>query len=336
MNDWRLSPAAFRSELSAITNNTALQCYITALAPVSYAKGAGSHTMVATGSASWANLRIEGEAIDQYVTTNYHFAPTQSELAAAKTSLEAELAQSATSRSYNCPGTPAEALAQMPTEMRTSQIRAQAASIYLLGKLDGTIPLTEASLKAYYAAHTSDYDTLCISIALVPPAKLTAFQSDQQNGATVEELAKKYSVDASGKSGGAYGCYGPTSSSYASIRADVANRPLNSFPTTPQYISYNGGTYALFVAATSRTTTPFAKASSAVLADIQSLNAAAANTAKNKILYRAAIAVDPAFGRWGLNTTGPTVFTLATPPKASVGDANVVTALTAAGTTSYK
>ena len=336
VNDWHLSPTAFRSELSAISNNLTLQCFITALAPVSYAKGAGAHTMVAPGSASWANLRIEGEAIDQFVTKNYHFAPPSADLAAAQSSLETELTQSAASRSYNCPGSASEALAAMPAEMRTSQIEAQAASIFLLSKLDGTIPLTEASLKAYYAAHTSDYDTLCISIALVPPTRLSAFQAAQRGGATVAELAKQYSVDASGKTGGAYGCYAPSSSSYASIRSDVANRPLNTFPTTPQYISYNGGTYALFVAVTSRTTTPYAKASSAVFSDIQSQNASTANAAKVQILYRAAIAVDPAFGRWGLNTTGPTVFTLATPTKAAVGDAKVVKTLTAAGTSSYK
>jgi hypothetical protein len=292
--------------------------------------------MVATGSASWANLRIEGEAIDQYVKKNYHFSSTAAELSAAQSSLEAELTQSAASRSYNCPGTSAEALAAMPAEMRTSQIEAQAASLFLLTKLDGTIPLTQASLQQYYEAHVSDYDTLCISIALVSPTQLSAFEAAQKGGATVSELAKQFSSDASGKSGGAYGCYSPSNSSYASIRSDVGNRALNTFPTTPQLISYNGGTYGLYVAATKRTTTPFAKAESAVLRDIQSLNAVTANSAKEQILLHSAIAVDPAFGRWGLNTTGPTVFTLATPSKASVGDTSVVTALTSASTTPYK
>ena len=336
VNDWQLSPNDFRAELHAITTNLTLQCYITALAPVSYAKGAGANTMVATGSASWANLRIEGEAIDQFVKKNYHFSPSAAQLASAQSSLEAELTQSASSRSYNCPGTSAEALAAMPAEMRTSQIEAQAASLYLLTKLDGTIPLNEASLKAYYEAHASDYDTLCISIALVSPTQLSAFEAAQKAGATVEELAKQFSSDASGKTGGAYGCYSPSSSSYSSIRSDVAGRPLNTFPTTPQFISYNGGTYALYVAVTKRTPTPYDKASTAVLADVESLNATTANTAKERILYRAAIAVDPAFGRWGLNTTGPTVFTLATPPKAAAGDSNVVKTLTSASTSSYK
>lgn len=336
VNDWKLSPNAFRSELSAISTNLTLQCFITALAPVSYASGAGAHTMVATGSASWANLRIEGEAIDQFVKKTYHFSPSAAELSAAQTSLETELTQSAASRSYNCPGTSAEALAAMPAEMRTSQIEAQAASLFLLTKLDGTIPLTEASLQAYYAAHVSDYDTLCISIALVSPSQLSAFEAAQKAGATVAELAKQFSADASGKTGGAYGCYSPSNSSYTSIRSDVAGRALNTFPTSPQFISYNGGTYALYVAVTKRTTTPYDKAAAAVLSDIQSLNAVTANAAKERILYRAAIAVDPAFGRWGLNTTGPTVFTLATPPKSATGDSNVVKALTSASTSSYK
>ena len=336
VNDWQLSPNAFRSELNAISTNLSLQCYITALAPVSYAKGAGANTMAATGSASWANLRIEGQAIDQFVKKNYGFSPTAAQLTAAQSSLESELTQSAASRSYNCPGTAAEAVAAMPAEMRTAQIEAQAASLFLVSKLDGTIPLTEASLKEYYAAHVSDYDTLCISIALVSPSELSAFEAAQKAGATVAELAKQFSSDASGKSGGAYGCYAPTNSSYTSIRTDIAGRALDTFPTSPQFISDNGSTYALYVAVTKRTTTPFNEASAAVLADVQAANATTANAAKDQILYRAAVAVDPAFGRWGLNTTGPMVFTLATPPKAAVGDSSVVKTLSSASTSSYK
>ena len=189
VNDWQLSPNAFRSELNAISTNLSLQCYITALAPVSYAKGAGANTMAATGSASWANLRIEGQAIDQFVKKNYGFSPTAAQLTAAQSSLESELTQSAASRSYNCPGTAAEAVAAMPAEMRTAQIEAQAASLFLVSKLDGTIPLTEASLKEYYAAHVSDYDTLCISIALVSPSELSAFEAAQKAGATVDVVS---------------------------------------------------------------------------------------------------------------------------------------------------
>jgi len=50
-----------------------------------------------------------------------------------------------------------------------------------------------------------------------------------------------------------------------------------------------------------------------VLADLQSLNASSANKLKNDLLGAAAVHVDPALGRWGLNTTGPDVFASAKP-----------------------
>ena len=86
------------------------------------------------------------------------------------------------------------------------------------------------------------------------------------------------------------------------------------------------------MAVTSRTTTPFAKAEPAVLADLQSLNATTASTVKNDLLVNAAIHVDPAFGLWGVSSAGPGVFAPSTPPK---GDVNSTTTLTAASAT-YK
>ncbi len=89
------------------------------------------------------------------------------------------------------------------------------------------------------------------------------------------------------------------------VRSASISTPLNTFPKTPEYINYNNAEAALFVAPTKRTVTPFAKAESAVLTDIQSANASAANTEKESILYYSAISVDPAFGRWGLGSSGP-------------------------------
>jgi hypothetical protein len=102
------------------------------------------------------------------------------------------------------------------------------------------------------------------------------------------------------------------------VRADVTSLPLNTFATTPNYISNNGQTYALYVAVTKRTPSPFSVAAATVLADLQSLNSSSANSLKNTLLYAAAVHVDPAFGRWGLNTTGPNVFTSAKPATSDV------------------
>jgi hypothetical protein len=87
----------------------------------------------------------------------------------------------------------------------------------------------------------------------------------------------------------------------------------------------------LFVA---RTTTTFAKAESAVLTDLETANATAANTEKESILYyHSVVAVDPSFGRWGLATSGPAVFVPVLPAKGVVG-AETIAALAVAS--SYK
>ena len=336
VNGTSLSNADFRAELRAISTNVGLQCFITALAPVNYAPGAGGDSIAATGAAAWANLRVEGMAIDQYVAGTLHFHPSAAVLAQATASLESELTQAAASHRLPCPGTSASALAAMPAEMRTFEVRAQAASLFMLSKLNSTIPLTTASMKSYYASHSANYDTICVSVAIVAPGSVAMFDAAEAQGLPVVALVQKYSLDPSRTKGGAYGCFGPSSSAYSSVRTDTVTTPLNSFPKTPQFIQNNGQEYALFVAPTKRTPTPFAKSQPSVLSDLQSLNANSANTIKQNILYQAAVAVDPTFGRWGLDTTGPTVFAPASPASGLVGDAATLKALSSASRATYK
>ncbi|HUY17132.1 MAG TPA: hypothetical protein VMV11_06180 [Acidimicrobiales bacterium] len=319
VNHQTLSANTLNTELSAISHNNTLQCFVTALSPTSYAPGAGGYSIKASGAAAWANLRVEGLAIDQYVTTTLKYHPSAHDLALAESSLEGEMTAQASANSLTCPGTSVQALAAMPSEMRSAEILAQADSLYLVQKIKTTIPLTTASMKSYYAQHTSSYDTLCVSVALVLPASVTAFAQGEASGLSVTALVKKFSQDpASAAKGGAVGCFSPTSTSYANVRGDVASLGLNTFATTPNYISNNGQTYALYVAVTKRTPTPFSAAAATVLADLQSLNASSANSLKNGLLQSAAVHVDPAFGRWGLNTTGPSVFASAVPATSDV------------------
>jgi hypothetical protein len=328
VNGSTISTSAFRAELEAIATTPNLGCYVSALASANVAAGAGGASISATGTSAWANLRIEGLAISQYVAKRFKYHPGATDLARAQSSLESELTQAATS--LHCPGTAAQALAAMPIEMRRAQIEAQAMSVLLISKLNATIPLTLTALKAYYEAHSSSYDTVCVSIAIVAPTSLSAFVQAQKAGASVPTLAKRFSVHASASQGGAYGCYAPSSTVYRNVRLDIASTKLNTFSATPQNISYNGGTYAFFVAPTKRTTTTFKDAATSVLADVRSLNANSANTVKQDILYQAAIAVDPTFGRWGLAASGPTVFAPATPAAADVASAAVLSSATIA------
>jgi len=314
-----VSSSDFRSELAAISTNSTLDCFISALNPTSLAAGAGGASMNAAGAAAWANLRVEGLAIEHYATTTLKFHPNAATLAQAQTSLESELSAASAGSSTPCSGTSALALSEMPTEMRTFEIASQAASLYLVAKLNTTVPLTVASMKKYYATHTSDY--ICVSVAVVGPTQVAAFDAAEKTGMSVAALAEKFSADPTAQKGGAYGCFGPSSSSYSSVRTAAASTPLNTFGKTPEQITYQGQTAALFVA---RTTTSFAKAENAVLSDLESSNASKANTEKERILYYySVVAIDPAFGRWGLSSSGPSVFAPATPSSTIVGSSTV-------------
>jgi hypothetical protein len=332
----RVSDSTFLAELSAIAKTPTLQCYLDALSHSSLGPGAGGDTISASSAATWANLRIEGISVADYVRTTFHYTPNAQALAQGETSLEGELTEAASSAQYTCPGTAAQALAAMPAEMRNAEIREQAMSTYLVGKLNTTIPLTTASIKTYYTNHVSSYDAVCVSIALVAPAQLSAFSAAQEKGESVAALAKQFSSDPSGAKGGAYGCYAPSSSSFASVRADLGTTKLDTFSTTPQYVSSNGTEMALFVAPTKETVTPFNQAAAAVISDIQSLNSTAASSEEESILYASAVGVNPAFGRWGIasSTSGPSVFVAALPSSTDALDSSAN--LTTASTSKYK
>ena len=331
-----VSPSTMRAELGVIATDTNVQCHLAALNPVSFAPGAGGASISASGASAWTNLRVEGLAIDQYVRRHFPFHPSGASLALARTSLETEMTQAALRRQYRCPGTSAQALDAMPAEMRSAEVEAQAASVYLLSQLNSTIAINNASLRAYYQSHLSSYQTICVSVAVVAPARVSAFLVAQKAGGSVATLARTFSVDVSAARGGSDGCFGPSSQYFAGVRSDTVSTALNSFPTTPLSIQYHGGTYAFFVAPTKRTTTPFAQAESVVLADVQNANAAKATSVKASILYAAAVAIDPSFGQWGLQSTGPSVFAPSTPRTADVGPARSITALSAARATPYK
>lgn len=319
VNGATISGATMRAELNAIAQSPTLQCYLSALSGVPETPGAGGATLSAAGVAAWSDARVQGLTIANYVTTTLHHTPSAAEMRAARLSFEGELTQQVSAHSLTCPGTAAQALDAMTPEMRHGELVDWAASLYLEAKLNSTVPLTTPALESYFLAHQSNYDTLCVSIAVVSPASVGAFEAAAKGGASIATLAHSFSLDAtSAKHGGAYGCYSPLTSSYAAIRGDVAGEALNHFAATPQYVNLSGTTYALFVAVTKRTPTPFNEAEPLVLVDARSQNASSANTVEMSLEYRAAVYVDPALGRWGLDTTGPRVFAPALPSTSSV------------------
>jgi hypothetical protein len=332
VNGSNVPSTTVRAELLAISTNPTLDCYLTLLGASSFSPGAGGASMKVADVTAWADLRVEGLAIENFATSSLKFHPSAATLASAQASLESELTQSSESQSAPCKGTAAQALAEMPSEMRTFEVASQAASLDLVSKLNTTVPLTVASMKKYYSTHAANYDTICVSVAVVEPTDVTAFGQAQASGMSVAQLAEKFSVDPSGKKGGAYGCFAPSSTSYTGVRAATLTQKIDTF-STPEEITYNNAEAALYVAATKRTPTPFAQAETAVLSDLETANATAANAQKETILSKYTnVAIDPSFGYWGTSGNGPEVFAPSTPSKAIVGSTTVKNLSTGAST----
>ena len=304
----KMSDSAFRTSLQVLAENKSARCYFSTIYSIAPHGGAGRDSVTSTTAAQWANTVIDGYAINAYAQ-KHHLAQSTSVLAQTKTSLLAQLSSQAKAMKLNCPGTAGQAFAALPQSAQDLLVRSTAASQELVRKLGTAVAITIPNLTAYYQAHQSSYDTLCISVAVVPQIQLTAFHADQLAGLSVKALVAKYSIDAQSKAkAGSLGCYGPTSSSFTTVRSDVAGQPMNSFGSTPRPITYNGVTDGLYVAVTSRSTNTFAAVEQLVANDLQAQNATSASALQNTLLYKAAVSIDPALGRWGLTNSGPQVF----------------------------
>jgi len=325
VNGTSVSSTELTSEITAVTTTPALQCYLSELYQNGFTSGAARNAVSASAVVAWIGGRVEGLAIRQYVQQHYHHTPTTTELATATSAFEGELTALATQHSLRCPSTAAAAVASMPASMRSTLIASQADSLYLIAHLKGTIPLTVPALEAYYSKHRSSYTETCISVALVPAAKVGAFEKAVRRGQSLSASAKAYSVDPSAQRGGVYGCVTPASSSYTAIQTDVAGLRLR---TWSKPFPYQNGAYGLFVAVRSNDVQRFAAAASAVLSDVRKANAANASKLTSTLLYGAAVHVDPSLGVWELTSNGPGVGALATPGLADVAAPTLFTATT--------
>lgn len=321
-----VSTPAITAEISAIAHTPVLQCYLGALAQNGFVSGAGADTVSQSAVAAWTNLRVEGLVIGAYVHKRYKYVPTNAALAQATTAFDDEMTAAAHQYSLTCPGTAVQALSAMPAELRHAEILDQANSLFLLTQLKSTVPLTLASMKNYYNKHQSSFRSTCVSLALVPRAKVPAFTAALHRGESVSALARKYSADASAKKGGAYGCYNATSSSYSAVEHDIKGVPLNHYGSE---ISYDGGLYGLYVAPTRITLASFSSVAATILNDLRTANATAANKVTQTLLYYSAVSIDPSLGIWAQTSTGVGVSAAIVPSTTDVAASTLLAGTTA-------
>jgi len=312
---YSLSRYDFAHEVNAISTNAAMACYVTNLWGVTFTSGAGTNTIDETTITAWANLRLEGLAEITYAEDHFGLLYTSDILSNAATHLEAQMSAAASAHGADCASlaTPLNALASLPTAVAASLLQAEAASELMASKLPSRIAETDVSLRAFYQGHLGEYQNICASIALVRPSDVGAFSADRAAGLSVAALAAKYSRDPSAASGGAYGCFNPSSNARDLLRGLA----LNTFGT-PQTVTVQGQPYSLYVAATSRKQLSFEAVSTQVLTDIRNVNSGSIEAAKQGIYQRVGVDVNPLLGRFGSGQQGVGIYAPAAPATTNV------------------
>jgi len=286
VNNSSVQSAQVRSDLLAISRSPSYACYLNTIVPLDGVTT--NYGFSPAGSSNWAQLQVGGLALTDFMVTNYHWDPTSAELAADKVQYEAAMTSSAAAAGVSCPTSAAAALATMPASFVDAQVRYYAASLDFISKISNSIPLDDASLRAFYAQHPENYDTICYKFATVTSANYQQFQVDRASGKSVSWLAANYP--------GGSGCVSPTQQGYTIVRSQTSGQALNTFPAQP-YVPANSSS-GFFIAATSRTPNPFESVASLVLADARSVNSAIASQDESTIIAAAHVRIDPAFARW--------------------------------------
>ncbi len=324
VNGQTISQSALNSDLAAIAGSPEYQCALNAeivvqsrgqagLPPVN---GVGTGTYDSTFVSYWLSRMVDDTLLQQ-LAARRGVVLTASQLSSARTealqSLQTTINDVAGSQ-YQCQVTPSSVLASVPSSFSDKLITAQAYNDLLVDRFASDT--TDAALRRYFAAHASDFDTLCVSGILVQTQdQANQLRSQIEAGASFSQIASTDSQDASSAAkGGDLGCFPATSSSYASVKQDVGSLSLGDV-TEP--IASSGGGYVL-IKLDARDPTQYASARSAVRAAVRATNQQRAAKVLSAAAGRAQVDVNPMYGNWHAATAARGVLPPPSPPTSSV------------------
>lgn len=324
-----ISNATLDSQLSAIGGSADYQCYLDArLTLQSGGQSTGSVQVFGAGSSSdgstgtgtystpfvdyWLTQMVNNQFLE-ILASRQHLTVTPTALALAREDLQSTitttLQQVAGSPYQHCVADGPQVLASMPASFVDAEVRAQAAGDLLEARAAGQ-SLSDRSLAAYFAAHRSRFDTLCVSVI---PAQTSAaaeqFRAQIAAGTPFAQVATNNGEPA----GGADGCIPASNPGYASLRAAIGNLPVGQVSAP---IETSSRTYVI-VEITSAKPTTYAAARPAVLSAVLAAGEPKASAELSAAIRSAHVAVDPRYGRW---QPGSTV-TISGPPHPPAGSA---------------
>jgi hypothetical protein len=318
INGSSISQADLNSDVNAIAGSAYYQCYLNSEAYLSSngseqlpsvvgagtGQYAGDHPTATTGfTANYLETKIAHQLLLQ-VASEHHVTVTQAELTAARSNLTQEITsvmsqilqtQQGQDVRYGCSltgqaVTGTQVLATMPASFVDEQVQFGATAAALEEDLAG-VGSSDNDLRTYYDAHSSDFDTTCLSAAVFTS------ESAAQDAAAQVAFGTPFATVASNTAssgGGALGCDVladletklPSTADLKSLATGVVSDPID-----------DNGTY-LLLQITSRTPTPYSQANAAVANAVQANGSAATRKALTAVESRSEVSVNPQYGVW--------------------------------------
>jgi len=326
VNGVGISRSTLNSDLGVIAATPTYQCYLAAslalrsedLAELPALKGDGIAKTVTTRFADyWLSQLVNNELIDQLVAQR-HLVVSPADLTAGKTDLVNSISATLTAvaqasgQTGVCAPDGSAVLSSVPAGFADRLVESQAAGDVVLAAAAG-YGLGSVQLASFYSSHQSDFDTICLSaIETATEAAAASARAEIVAGTPFAQVAQATSTDAtSAAAGGAIGCFAPTDPAYGSVTQDVAGLGVGKVSAPKS----NQGSYVL-LEVTSRKTTSFAAAGTAVRQAVLAAGAKAANGELKRITKQAVVTIDPRYGRWGGGATIAVEPPLSPPPSA--------------------
>jgi hypothetical protein len=335
-----LSTSQLDDELQAISSSPSFSCYLDArdflqssgqqsAPPVS---GVSAQAWSSGAVVEWGNIRTTQLLIDDHVAIHDPSAFSAGALDAAKSSLATSITEALSSATddaessgtqFSCPGeaSGATTLSSLPSWFRAEQVRAQAGTLGLASLVPNPIPTSGPALKAWYVAHSGQFDTTCLSDLLVT-SQTTAYavSSKVDSGLSFATAVSRYSTDAAGrKKHGAIGCFSPTSPGWSSVAQYVGNVPTGKATV----VQGENGWYVL--CPTKRTPNAYESIVAAVEAEARDLNVQSTQVLATSIQAAAHVSITPAIGAWVETSLGGTITAPSAPPSDAVLNASANT-----------
>lgn len=324
VNGTAISQQSLNSDVNAIAGSAYYQCYLNSQEylssqgqqqlPAVTGAGKGQHptdhpTATTAFVANYLDTEIGhqlvvGLAGQRHVTvTSVQLADARTGLAGQITSVMQQVLQTAQGQNprYSCtvsgrPVTGDQVLNTMPASFVDQQVQFVATATALQEDLAG-VGSTVADLQTYYAAHRSQFDTVCFDAA----------EFSSEDAATTAGAAVDFGTPFAQATGGAtqqgtIPC-GVLTDVAAELQTSVSNLEhvaigQASAPVDLGADQSGSGDDFLIVSPTKRTPTPYGAAKSAVSSAAQQAGAKATQAALTKAERHASVSVDPRYGTW--------------------------------------